>query len=142
VEAVVAHAVATWFLVGMIWTVQIVHYPLFAQVGREGFAGYAAAHSTRITAVIAVPWAVQGTTVAWLLLDPPVGLAPALLVAAGALALVPVVVTVLVSVAAHRVLGAGFDAAAHRRLVTTNWLRTGAWTLGGGVAVAMLVAAP
>ena len=28
-----AHAAATWALVGLIWTVQVVHYPLFALVG-------------------------------------------------------------------------------------------------------------
>ncbi|MCK6525129.1 hypothetical protein L6R49_27300, partial [Myxococcota bacterium] len=27
------HAAATWFMVGLIWFVQIVHYPLFSAVG-------------------------------------------------------------------------------------------------------------
>jgi hypothetical protein len=31
----------------------------------------------------------------------------------------------------HAALGAGFDEAAHRTLVLTNWLRTVAWTLRG-----------
>jgi hypothetical protein len=136
---VLAHAAATWFLVGLIWTVQVVHYPLFARVGREGFAAYETDHSSRISAVLAVPWVVQGVTTAWLLLAPPAGMPAVLPWAAAALAAVPVAVTIALSVPAHRDLGGGFDAAAHRRLVGTNWLRTAAWTAHGAVAAAMLV---
>jgi hypothetical protein len=138
VPVVLAHAAATLVLVGLIWTIQVVHYPLFALVGRDGFAAYEAAHSARITAVIAVPWAVQGLTTAALLLSRPDGLPRWLVWAAAVLAAIPVVVTVLVSVPAHGALAAGFDAAAHARLVGTNWLRTAAWTAHGAVAVAML----
>jgi hypothetical protein len=135
---VVAHAAATLFLTGLIWTVQVVHYPLFAQVGREGFPGYQASHSSRITNVLALPWLVQGVTTAWLLIAPPAGLPRLLIWAAAVLAAVPVAVTVALSVPAHQRLGGGFDDAEHHRLVTTNWLRTAAWTAHSGVAVAML----
>ena len=136
---VVAHVAATLFLAGMIWTIQVVHYPLFALVGEDGFVAYEQRHSARITAVIVVPWAVQGLTTAALLLAPPAGLPRWMVWAAAVLAAVPVVVTVLASVPAHTVLGDGFDAAAHARLVGTNWLRTAAWTLHGALGVAMLV---
>jgi len=138
VPIVLAHAAATLVLVGLIWTIQVVHYPLFALVGRESFTAYEAAHSARITAVIALPWAVQGLTTAALLVTSPEGLPRWLVWAAAVLATIPVVVTVLVSVPAHGVLANGFDAAAHARLVGTNWLRTAAWTTHGAVAVAML----
>ncbi len=133
-----AHVASTLFMVGMIWTIQVVHYPLFALVGTAQFPAYEAAHSTRITAVIALPWAVQGLTTLALLLAPPDGLPRPLIWSAAVLAVVPVLVTVLASVPAHTALGSGFDAAAHTRLVATNWLRTAAWTAHGGVAVAML----
>lgn len=51
---VVAHLVSTVFMVGVIWMVQLVHYPLLARVGVEEFTGYQAAHSTRITALVGV----------------------------------------------------------------------------------------
>jgi hypothetical protein len=36
-----ANLAATFFMVGLIWFVQIVHYPLFGQVGRDRVrAGY------------------------------------------------------------------------------------------------------
>jgi hypothetical protein len=139
VLVVVAHAVATLVLVGVIWTIQVVHYPLFAAVGTDGFAAYEAAHSTRITALIALPWAVQGLTTVALLLAPPAGPPRWLVWLAAALAVVPVLVTVALSVPAHQQLADGFDAAAHARLVGTNWLRTAAWTVHGAVATALLV---
>jgi hypothetical protein len=138
---VLAHAAATLFLAGMIWTVQVVHYPLFAQVGDAGFAAYEAAHSTRIGALLAVPWAVQGLTTAWLLVANPPGVPAWLLWTAAVLAALPVLVTVAVSVPAHAALGAGFDADAHARLVATNWLRTAAWTTHGAVALVIVALA-
>jgi hypothetical protein len=137
---VVAHAAATLFLTGLIWTVQVVHYPLFAQVGSEGFPGYQESHSSRITAVLALPWVVQGVTTAWLLVAPPAGVPRPLIWAAAVLAAIPVAVTVALSIPAHQRLGGGFDDAEHRKLVTTNWLRTAAWTAHSAVAVAMLAA--
>jgi hypothetical protein len=139
VLVVVAHAVATLVLVGIIWTIQVVHYPLFAAVGADGFAAYEAAHSTRITALIAVPWAVQGVTTLVLLLAPPAGVPRWLVWLAAVLAAVPVLVTVTLSVPAHQLLANGFDAAAHVRLVGTNWLRTIAWSAHGVVATVLLV---
>ena len=45
----------------------------------------------------------------------------------------------LVQVPLHRRLQGGFDAAAHRRLVRTNWLRTAAWTLRAALALRLAV---
>ena len=50
--ALIANAAAAWFLTGLIWIVQVVHYPLFASVGREVFASYEAAHARLITLVV------------------------------------------------------------------------------------------
>jgi hypothetical protein len=43
--------------------------------------------------------------------------------------------TALVQVPCHGLLEKGFDAAIHRRLVTTNWTRTVAWSLRGLLAL-------
>jgi heme exporter protein D len=138
---VVVHLVSTLFMVGMIWTVQLVHYPLMALVGSEHFTAYEAAHAPRMAAVVMIPWTLQGITVAGLLLDVPDGVDPALVWAAAVAALVPVAVTVLASVPAHQRLGAGFDASTHRTLVRSNWIRTVGWTVHGVIAVAIAVTA-
>ena len=40
-------AAATWALVGLIWTMQIVHYPLFAKVGRSDYPAWQKSHMRR-----------------------------------------------------------------------------------------------
>lgn len=134
---VVAHAVATLFLAGLIWTIQVVHYPLFAHVG-DGFVAFHTRHSTRIAWLTAVPWAVQGVTTAALLLWHPTGVDRWLVWLTAGAAAVTVAVTVVLSIPRHEALGHGFDATAHRALVVTNWLRTAAWSVGGAAAVAIL----
>jgi hypothetical protein len=138
---VTAHLVSTLIMVGMIWTIQLVHYPLMALVGTDGFTAYEAAHSTRMAVLVLLPWTIQGITVAALLLAPPVGVAPMLVWSAALTAGVPVVVTVFRSVPAHARLARSFDPTVHRSLVASNWLRTAGWTSHGVIAVAIAVTA-
>jgi hypothetical protein len=132
---VVAQLVSTLVLVGLIWTVQVVHYPLMALVGREGFTRYEAAHAPRMAAVVMVPWAVQGVSAAWLLVERPATVSAALVWSGALAALVTVIVTAVASVPAHSHLATGFDADVHARLVRTNWWRTAAWTIHAGIAL-------
>ena len=46
-------AAATLPMVGLIWFVQIVHYPLFGEVGHDRFADYERNHQNRTTLVVA-----------------------------------------------------------------------------------------
>lgn len=137
-----AHAASIWFLAGLSWTVQLVNYPLMAVVGPDRFPAYEAGHAPRMAAAVGPAWAVQGLTTAWVLLAPPAG-APGWLPWLGAAcAVVPVAVTVAISVPAHARLARGFDAAVHRRLTRTHALRTAGWTAHGLVALALLAAGP
>jgi hypothetical protein len=138
---VVGHAASTVFLAGVIWTIQVVHYPMFARVEPAGFSGAMVDHGRRISAVVLLPWALQGATTVWLLLRPPAGVPTTLVWSAAVLAAIPVAVTIAASVPAHRRLGSGFDPTAHARLLATNWLRTAAWTSHAAVAVAILLLA-
>ena len=132
----VVHALATAALAGVVWLVQLVVYPSFRLVGSTAaWPAVHAAHTRRLTVVVALPWAVQGASLAALLLRD--GLSP-LLVLTGALALTTVVVTVAVSVPLHDRLGEAYDDDVARRLVATNWLRTAAWT-GGTLCAGLLV---
>lgn len=56
---VLANLVVTGYLAGLIWCIQIVHYPLFATVGDAAFPGYHRAHLTRISAIVAAPMVVE-----------------------------------------------------------------------------------
>jgi len=127
---------ATLYLWGVIWTVQLVHYPLFARVGAQNWADYHAAH-TRLMTLVVLPAMVTELGCSGLLaLARPPWLAPGLLWGGFVFAVLTWAVTFFVSVPLHDTLARGFDPAAITRLVTTNWLRTAFWT---GHAVTLLV---
>lgn len=128
---------STLAMAGLVWFVQVVHYPLFAAVGAAGFAAYETEHARR-TSLVVVPLmlaeAVSAAALLWLRPE-----AVPFAAAAAGLALVGLIwlSTFLVQVPLHDVLARGFDAAAQRRLVATNWLRTALWTLRGGLVLWM-----
>ena len=133
----IVHLASTLLMVGVIWIVQVVHYPLFASVGAGGWAAYEAAHQSRITLVVGPLMIAELVTAVWLVLDRPAAL-PAWAVLLGA-ALVGLIwaSTAFVQVPLHAALGGPFDADAHARLVATNWIRTAGWTLRGGLVLWM-----
>lgn len=136
-----AHTAATWFMVGAIWIVQVVHYNLFDHVGRDVFAAYEDAHVMLITPIVGIPMLIEALTALLLLADRPAGV-PALVPIVG-LALVAVVwlSTMFIQVPLHGALSSGFDQNAYQALVGTNWIRTIAWTLRGVLALWLLGAA-
>lgn len=132
------HAAATLAMCGLIWFVQVVHYPLFALVGRGEFAGYERTHARRTGWVVGPFMAVEGLTALALLAAPPAGLGRVAPAAGFALLLLIWASTAWLQVPAHRRLEKGFDADCQRRLVRTNWIRTVLWTLRAPLALWML----
>ena len=122
------HAAATWALVGLIWTVQLVHYPLFAQVGAEGFRSYHARHTRQITWIVAPLMTAELFTAALLVVR---GAREPWLLASFAPLAFNWLATWRVQIPLHNRLAAGFDVEAHRRLVASNWWRTAAWSIRG-----------
>jgi hypothetical protein len=126
---ILLNAAATLFMTGLIWFVQIVHYPLFNQVGSEGFTAYETRHSTLTTFVVIVPMVVELVTAFALLWQRPEGIALWQLWVGLLLVGVIWLSTALLQVPQHGVLSQGFDETAYGMLVSSNWLRTIAWTL-------------
>jgi hypothetical protein len=136
--ALLLQAAASCFLMGLIWIVQVVHYPLMSRVGADRFAEYERLHAAWITPVVGPAMLLEAALAAWLLMQPPAGI-PGWSTKVG-LALVVLIwgVTFFVSVPCHAQLAAGFDAAAHDRLVSTNWIRTIACTARAALSLWML----
>lgn len=134
------NAAAVLALTGIIWFVQIAHYPLFAEVGDDRWDAYHREHSRRTTWVVIAPMTLDLLTSVALVLERPPQV-EAWLAAAGALAAIATwAVTGALAVPAHRALGAGWNGAIGSRLVRVNWLRTVAWTAHAAIVVAMLAA--
>ena len=127
---------ATLYLWGVIWTVQLAQYPLFARIGAASWGDYHAVYTRSITAVV-LPAMVTELAASGLMalaasgllaLVRPAWLSPPLLWAGFACAALTWAVTFFVSVPLHDVLSRSFDPGALGRLVLTNWLRTALWT--------------
>ena len=132
------HAGATLYMVGLIWFVQVVHYPLFDGVDHGRFAQYERRHTQRTSWVVLPPMVVELACAAALLVLRPDAVPHWMTILGLALVALIWAVTFGLSVPQHHKLLEGFDAQAHRRLVGTNWLRTAAWSLRGGLALWML----
>jgi hypothetical protein len=133
------HLASTLFMVGVIWFVQLVHYPLMAHYERSDFVDSHLRHTRRTGRVVIGPMLVEAAT-AFLLVWPGTVDVAAPLAWAGLVVLAVVWASTFgLQVPQHRRLARGFDPAAHRVLVRSNWLRTAAWTVRGALAVAMLV---
>lgn len=130
-ELFVAQVAATLMMTGLIWFVQVVHYPLFARVGKAEFVDYEAEHTTRTGWVVGPPMLVEIATATLALLP---GLRPqffSLWAAVTGVALVGIIwiSTAALQVPLHGRLIQGFEAKAAARLVSTNWVRTVCWSL-------------
>lgn len=130
-ELFIAQLAATLVMAGVIWFVQVVHYPLFARVGKSDFAAYEAEHTARTGWVVGPPMLVEIATATLMLLP---GLRPEFFPLWAAMcgeALVGVIwiSTATLQIPLHRRLIRGFDAKAATRLVSSNWVRTVCWSL-------------
>jgi hypothetical protein len=132
-----AHLAATLYMVGVVWFVQVVHYPLFSRVGPEKFSLYSEAHSRLTTYVVGPPMLTEAATALLLVFRRPEGVPLAAALTGLALVVVVWLSTALLQVPRHTTLGSGFDRRAWSGLVLSNWVRTVAWSARGGLALWM-----
>lgn len=124
------HLLTTFAMLGLIWFVQIVHYPMMASFDRKNFAAHEKEHCDRTGWVVVPLMLGEVFTFALLLLE---GMHSNTFLLSGVLLGVIWASTFLLQVPLHRALLQGWNAGAHRRLVATNWIRTVAWTGRAGL---------
>ncbi len=127
------HDAATWYMVGIIWLVQLVQYPMFEYLDRATFTRSHAFHTSVIGLVVGPGMLIELVLSALILWRRGPSDWPAL----GGFALVIMLwaVTFFVMIPLHNRLAIeGFQAEVHHALVNWNWLRTLAWTARGSIA--------
>jgi hypothetical protein len=123
------HLISTLLMVGVIWFVQIVHYPLMREVGDDGFVEYARRHQQTTSYVVGPLMLLEagtGVTLAAMQFGRE-GWQPAWWMA-HALLLLIWVSTLLIQMPIHGKLLQGPNPSLVMRLVRTNWIRTIGWT--------------
>lgn len=114
--------IATLYLVGLIWFVQVVHYPLFFKVGENHT--YHLAHQRKTTYVVAPMMLIEGVSAVVLYVT--LGTYTLLI---GLIILVIIwLSTFFVQVPCHMKLKQGYSDHVVNRLVKSNWIRTIGWT--------------
>ncbi len=115
---------------GIIWFIQIVHYPMFLEIVPASFTKYETAYANRM-GFVAGPLMIAELLSSALLLLP--SLRPPTVTGAQAwlgLALVALLwaSTAFLQVPLHNQLHTAYNAAAIHKLVLSNWIRTAGWT--------------
>ena len=132
---------STLFMTGLIWFVQIVHYPLFAEVGSDRLSRYEGLHAQRTSWVVFPPMLAELLTTLAMLYPPLRPNFVSLLAALILNALIGVIwlTTAIGHVPLHTRLGKP-EPGAHllTLLVRLNWLRTLAWTLRAALLLSAL----
>lgn len=128
---------ATIFMAGVLWTMQLLNYPLLGLVGRDAFTGYETAHNRRFGLVV-LPGVLAALAGAVGLLASRPGQIP-LWAPACELGLITVIIasTAALQGRHHRALAQGFDERIHRSLVRSNWIRVTAWSAASAIALWM-----
>ena len=127
---------ATIFMAAVLWTMQLLNYPLLAPVGNDALSRYETAHNRRF-ALAVVPGVLAAAAGGIGLLSRP-GQVP-LSAPTGELALLLVVIisTAALQGRQHRALAGGFDGRALSLLVRSNWIRVAARSAAGAIALWM-----
>ena len=71
--------IATWYMVGLIWLIQVVHYPLFANIPTTAFPAYERQNTRRTACVVIGPMLLELFSALLLWWLPPPGLSSTLL---------------------------------------------------------------
>lgn len=138
----IAHALATAMMFGVIWTVQVVHYPLFLRVPAAGFPAFEREHMRRIGWIVGPAMILElATATAIVVWRADLGVGAVAAWVGAALVLINWMSTVLVQGPQHRRLAGGKDDALIRRLIATNWVRTAAWSARVVIAIMIVTGA-
>ncbi len=122
------HLLFTVFLTGLIWFVQVVHYPLFRHVSNIEFSYFHQQHLACTTWVVAPPMLIEAISALVLIyLDIRILSSVPFLISLALLALIWIS-TALLQAPTHKKLKREQERSTLRFLIRSNWVRTICWT--------------
>lgn len=138
----IAATILALYELGQIWYIQVVIYPLFAQVGPAEYIAYHGFYASKIPMPVILPGFASFLLPLFLAFVRPEG-APAWLAYANAVCgLAGLIVTVALLIPRHKLLATGGkQAQTIEELVRFNWLRTTSVTGSAACCVLMTMAA-
>ena len=129
------HFLASLWMTTILWFVQIVHYPLFLAIPKQGLIHYSERHQVRISSLVMPGMLIEISSLLWL------GKDFFGLLIWKALILCTLIVwgsTFFIQVPLHKQLTISPNYDDIQKLIKTNWLRTIFWTVKSILAFFLL----
>jgi hypothetical protein len=120
------NVISAFLLTGVIWTIQIVHYPSFHYIDKISFTNFHHFHERRISIIVMPLMLIELTTSTALYINNMSSIVFALNL------LIVVLIwcsTFFVQVPIHSILSHKKDKKLIEKLVNTNWIRTFLWSM-------------
>lgn len=120
------NVISAFLLTGVIWTIQIVHYPSFHYIDKMSFTNFHHFHERRISIIVMPLMLIELTTSTALYINNMSSIVFALNL------LIVVMIwcsTFFVQVPIHSILSQKKDKKLIEKLVNTNWIRTFLWSM-------------
>ena len=121
------HLIFTSIMTGVIWVIQIVHYPSFHFIEKELYTAFQKFHMNKISIIVIPIMLAELITGMMLFLDKS-SKSPFLIISFVILVLIWLITGVFFS-EAHNELMTGYQELVVNQLVVMNWIRTLLWTL-------------
>ena len=121
------HLIFTSIMTGVIWVIQIVHYPSFHFIEKELYTAFQKFHMNKISIIVIPIMLAELITGMMLFLDKS-SKSPLLVISFVILVLIWLITGVFFS-KAHNELMTGYQELVVNQLVAINWIRTLLWTL-------------
>ena len=123
----VIHLVATSIMVGVIWVIQLVHYPSFHFIELKQYTIFQRFHMSRISYVVVPAMLTELFTLIFLIIF--MDKIDTLVTVSGLLLIIIWLMTAVFFSGVHQKLTSGYDKTVVNSLVKLNWGRTLLWTL-------------
>lgn len=135
----VMQLISTFMLLGIVWLVQLINYPLFKLIPESLFRDYHALHINRSQWLIAPLMLVEMLTGAYLLIWPLLDANYYLYVCNFVLILLVWLETFFLQIPIHKTLQKQHSQTKIDRLINMGWVRTITWSLHGIVLILILI---
>lgn len=123
--ALVLNQSSALYMFGVIWVIQLIHYPSFASINASAFQNFHNQHTAAMGIIVGPVMVLELLVSAWLL-NYEVNL---ISVSNFVLVLSLWILTFFVSVPLHNKLAQTQDLTVIQNLISTNWPRTALWSL-------------
>ena len=129
----------TWTLLGILWFMQLVHYPLFKRI-KENFVKYEKEHLKRTAAFLVPLLVIDFALNVMLVISLEKGPYTFLISFALAMNIITWLSAFFFQIEQHQTLSTHFSKSIVHKLVKTNWVSTIAWTIKSALVCALIIA--